>query len=145
VQQRPITSTSIDQQQGAVANLGLELSTPINDELSVGLGMYNDNFPMRVVNATGDTVLSSNMTWGGAHARWTPQLQLPLDVQLFAQLTIGGSSRGMITQPALGLARSFGPLNLGVGIDCSAFAFQNNGAWNMTLQPGLRATLGIKF
>jgi hypothetical protein len=128
-----------------VANLGLELSTPISDDLSVGLGMYNDNFPLRVINPTGDTVLASNMTWGGAHARWIPQLDLPLDISLFAQLTVGGSSRGMVTQPAIGLARSFGPLNLGVGVDCSAFAFQNNGTWNMTLQPGLRATLGIKF
>lgn len=145
VQQRPLTGTSASQSAVMLSNLGLEASASVSRDLLLGVGAYHDVFPMKVVQTNGDTADVEDMYWGGAHARWQPELSLPFDLGVFAQLTLGGSSRGIITQPSLGITKTIGPVDLGLGVDCSAFAFQNNGSWNMTLQPGLRATIGFKF
>lgn len=145
IQQRPITSTSSSQTTSTLTNLGLETSLTVARDLSLGVGLYHDVFPMRVVQSGGDTTSTESMYWGGVHARWQPAVTLPFELGVFAQLTMGGSSRGVITQPSLGVTKQLGLIELGLGIDCSAFAFQNNGVWNMTLQPGLRATLDYRF
>jgi hypothetical protein len=145
IQQRPLTSTSSSQTTSTLTNLGLETSLTVARDLSVGIGLYHDVFPMRVVQSGGDTTSTESMYWGGVHARWQPAVSLPFELGVFAQLTMGGSSRGVITQPSLGVTKQLGLIDLGLGIDCSAFAFQNNGVWNMTLQPGLRATLDYRF
>jgi len=63
----------------------------------------------------------------------------------FFHLGVGGTTRGFVTQPAMGMAMNISSVRIGAGIDALGLAFQDKGTWSMAWSPALRIELGYTF
>lgn len=124
-------------------NLGLEVEYAISSEHAVGAVLHNDVFPVNVVNADGTTEQRYTMVWAGGSYRFTPSLALPLGMQPFAQISAGGSSRGVVAQPTLGMQMNVGQLSISAGANVMTLFYQNNGSWNAAGRVGMLVGIGL--
>lgn len=125
-------------------NAGLSALYHFNNEHAVGVAVRHDVFPV-VVLRNGIEADERTMTWFAAQYRFTPSINLPFELQPFAQVMIGGSSKGAMVVPALGLQRSFGIASVGVGVDVSNLVYQNAGTVGTATRTGLYLDLGIRW
>lgn len=125
-------------------NAGLSALYHLNEDHAVGIAVRHDVFPV-VVLRNGIETDERTMTWFAAQYRFAPSINLPLDVQPFAQIMVGGSSKGAMIVPAVGLQRSFGIASVGVGVDVSNLVYQNAGTVGTATRTGLYLDLGIRW
>jgi len=125
-------------------NAGLSALYNLNDEHAVGITVRHDVFPL-VVLRDGIKTDERTMTWFAAQYRFTPSIDLPFELQPFAQVMVGGSSKGAMVVPTLGLQRSFGIASVGVGVDVSNLVYQNAGTIGTATRTGLYLDLGIRW
>lgn len=130
---------------GDIWNLGLELELKLSDIHAIGAGIHRSAFSYTMMNADGTLSQQTSMTWADLHWRTMPMVDLGMDIRPFLQLAVGGSSRGGIVEPAVGLQKSFGPLNVSAGADLMTFVYQNHGQWSAMMRPSLRLGLGLRW
>lgn len=130
---------------GDIWNLGLELELKLSDIHAIGAGIHRSAFSYTMMNADGTLSEQTSMTWADLHWRTMPMIDLGMDIRPFLQLAVGGSSRGGIVEPAVGLQKSFGPLNVSAGADLMTFVYQNHGRWSAMTRPSLRLGLGLRW
>lgn len=124
-------------------NLGLEAEYAFTPEHAIGAVLHNDVFPVGVVTSDNTVQQQYAMLWGGASYRYTPQWGLPLGLQPFAQLNLGGSSRGVVAQPTLGLQLHVSHISISAGANMMTLFYQNNGTWNAASRVGMLVGIGI--
>lgn len=141
--QQPLSGVSGT--NGDIWNLGLELELKLSDVHAIGAGIHRSAFSYTMMNADGTLSQQTSMAWADLHWRAMPMIDLGMDIRPFLQLAIGGSSRGGIVEPAVGLQKSFGPLNISAGADLMTFVYQNHGRWSTMMRPSLRLGLGLRW
>lgn len=141
--QQPLSG--VNGTNGDIWNLGLELELKLSDIHAIGAGIHRSAFSYTMMNADGTLSQQTSMTWADLHWRTMPMVDLGMDIRPFLQLAVGGSSRGGIVEPAVGLQKSFGPLNVSAGADLMTFVYQNHGQWSATMRPSLRLGLGLRW
>ncbi len=124
-------------------NLGLEAEYALDREHAVGAILHNDVFPVGVVSSDGTVQQQYAMLWGGASYRYTPQWNMPLGLQPFAQLNLGGSSRGVVAQPTLGLQLHVNQFTISAGANMMTLFYQNSGTWNAASRVGMLVGIGF--
>jgi len=123
-------------------NVGLEAEYALDREHAVGAVLHNDVFPVGVVTSDTNVQQQYAMLWGGASYRYTPQWNMPLGLQPFAQLNLGGSSRGVVVQPTLGLQIHVNQISISAGANMMTLFYQNSGAWNAASRVGVLVGIG---
>jgi len=141
--QQPLSGASGT--NGDIWNLGVELDLKLSDIHAIGAGIHRSAFSYTMMNADGTLSQQTSMTWADLHWRTMPMIDLGMDIRPFLQLAVGGSSRGGIVEPAVGLQKSFGPLNVSAGADLMTFVYQNHGRWSAMVRPSLRLGLGLRW
>lgn len=124
-------------------NLGLEAEYALDREHAIGAILHNDVFPVGVVSSVGTVQQQYAMLWGGASYRYTPQWNMPLGLQPFAQLNLGGSSRGVVAQPTLGLQLHVNQFTISAGANMMTLFYQNSGTWNAASRVGMLVGIGF--
>ncbi|MBS1561908.1 MAG: hypothetical protein JSS89_09905 [Bacteroidetes bacterium] len=124
-------------------NLGLEAEYALDREHAIGAILHNDVFPVGVVSSDGSVQQQYAMLWGGASYRYTPQWNIPLGLRPFAQLNLGGSSRGVVAQPTLGLQLHVNQFTISAGANMMTLFYQNNGTWNAASRVGMLVGIGF--
>lgn len=124
-------------------NLGLEAEYALDQEHALGAVLHNDVFPVGVVTSDSTVQQQFAMLWGGASYRYTPQWNMPLGLQPFAQLNLGGSSRGVVVQPTLGLQLHVNQISISAGANMMTLFYQNSGTWNAASRVGMLVGIGF--
>lgn len=125
-------------------NAGLSALYLLNSDHAIGIAVRHDEFPL-VVLRNGIETEERTMSWFAAQYRFTPSIDLPFELQPFAQVMVGGSSKGAMIVPALGLQRSFGIASVGVGVDVANLVYQNAGTVGTATRTGLYLDLGLRW
>lgn len=142
----PLTAYSFE---GGPATTGVNLSAEFElrfaDHHAVGVGLHHDAFPMTILDASGVERTVATMTWASMHYRFAPDWALVPGLTPWMQVAAGGSSRGMVVSPSLGLQQSFNNITVGMGASLMGFVYQSDNAWRVASRTALRVELGYRW
>jgi hypothetical protein len=142
----PLTAYSFE---GGPATSGVNLSAEFEvrfaDHHAVGVGLHHDAFPMTIIDASGSERTVATMTWASMHYRFAPEWTIAPGLTPWMQVAAGGSSRGMVLSPSLGLQQSFSNITVGMGASLMGFVYQSDDAWRVASRTALRVELGYRW
>ncbi len=147
VASRPVTTFSYAASTSGTTsnNLLVELGYNLSEHHQVGVSIHQDQFPVNEHVSTDQVVERTMVTWFGLQYRYQPEVSLPLNARPFAQLGVGGSQLGVLTQPTIGVMIPLYGFQIGIGADALLMAYQYQGNWSIAASPGLRCELGYQF
>ena len=122
---------------------GIEMAYQIAPSHQVGVTMRRTDVEMQKLTALHDTVDVTQFVWFGALYRFQPEMELPLGMQPYAQLTLGGGTTAAMIETAVGVSLPIDRFSIGVGADFTNMFVQNAGSIDASQRFGLRLNVGL--